>query len=165
LNWFCVFGVIGWKVLSENSEFCWFVVCSHFDEQADVNVFRLDLSSLAFAAPLTTGEPVRCGGCGVFLNLFSKVRFPDNNSNNNNSNNNNISNAIPSLELAPAVHDKFESCLAKKAREGSPCWRQDEQKVGKIFFFILFLFVQLRVLRTAERRGSGAGGDRPGNPR
>ena len=41
-----------------------------------MNVFRLDLSSLAFPLPLTTGEPVRCGGCGVFLNLFSKIDPP-----------------------------------------------------------------------------------------
>ncbi len=81
-------------------------------EKADVNVFRLDLSSLAFAAELTTGDPVRCRGCGVFLNLFSKVHTAAESANN----------AAPALELAPPIHEKFENCMAELVKVGKSQW-------------------------------------------
>ncbi len=77
-----------------------------------MNVFRLDLSSLAFPSELTTGDPVRCRGCGVFLNLFSKVT-PEAGG---------ASNSAPVLELAPPIHEKFENCLAEPARAGLAGW-------------------------------------------
>lgn len=41
--------------------------------KADTNLFRLDLSSLDSDAPLATGDPVRCGGCGAMINVLSRV--------------------------------------------------------------------------------------------
>ncbi len=41
--------------------------------KADVNVFRLDLTSLGSDAPVATADPVRCGGCGAMLNCLSRV--------------------------------------------------------------------------------------------
>lgn len=84
--------------------------------KADVNVFRLDLTSLSLPSPLTTGDPVRCRGCGCMLNLYSQVtEKPSRDGVNDNP-----------LELAPPIHSKFEMALAadgfKSARDGNTFW-------------------------------------------
>eukprot|EP01114_Cavostelium_apophysatum_P016686 TRINITY_DN479_c0_g1_i1.p1 TRINITY_DN479_c0_g1~~TRINITY_DN479_c0_g1_i1.p1 ORF type:complete len:652 (-),score=239.59 TRINITY_DN479_c0_g1_i1:843-2798(-) len=43
-------------------------------KKTDVNVFRLDLSSLEKEAELLTGDPVSCKHCGVLFNVNSKVQ-------------------------------------------------------------------------------------------
>lgn len=42
-------------------------------QKTDVNVFRLDLSTLQHESELLTGDPIICKHCGVILNVHSKL--------------------------------------------------------------------------------------------
>jgi len=41
--------------------------------KTDVNVFKLDLSTVAQDGTIMTGDPVHCVGCTAVLNAFSKI--------------------------------------------------------------------------------------------
>eukprot|EP01127_Copromyxa_protea_P015702 TRINITY_DN4564_c0_g1_i3.p1 TRINITY_DN4564_c0_g1~~TRINITY_DN4564_c0_g1_i3.p1 ORF type:complete len:654 (+),score=143.17 TRINITY_DN4564_c0_g1_i3:848-2809(+) len=84
--------------------------------KANVNVFRLDLSSLDNNAPVITGDPVRCCGCGAMLNLYSKVEDATSEQVQEFLNQ---QESVQKLELAPPIHTKFEGCVATKASVGN----------------------------------------------
>ena len=89
--------------------------------KADVNVFRLDLSSLASDNDLATGDPVRCRQCGVMLNVYSVVTANDDNDEKGKDdataslNDDNFK-----LEPAPPLHERFEDCVS---RDGESIWK------------------------------------------
>eukprot|EP01118_Nematostelium_gracile_P013079 TRINITY_DN488_c0_g1_i3.p1 TRINITY_DN488_c0_g1~~TRINITY_DN488_c0_g1_i3.p1 ORF type:complete len:798 (+),score=145.71 TRINITY_DN488_c0_g1_i3:163-2556(+) len=87
-------------------------------KKTDVNVFRLDLTSLSKSAPLATGDPLACRGCGALLNKLSKVEActPSQFATLR------MENGPCPLLLAPPLSAKFEEAFPEP-EEPSQMWR------------------------------------------
>ena len=79
-------------------------------KKANVNVFRLDLTSLSNRAALATGDPMRCNGCGVMLNNYSRVQYDQTKAQVQQLVAGGKNDAL--LELAPPIHNKFLEAIA-----------------------------------------------------
>lgn len=90
-------------------------------QKADVNVFRLELTTLGTDAAVATADPVRCAGCGAMLNVHSQVVTA---SADNIQTLRALSEGAATIELAPPIHAKFEGCVAKgrAIQEGDSVW-------------------------------------------